>query len=65
MGWTVLPQPPCGPYLAHSDFRLFGPLKEAPRGPRLADDDEFKHSVCEELLRFSKELYATGIQRLT
>jgi histone-lysine N-methyltransferase SETMAR len=65
MGWTVLPHPLYSPDLAPSDFHLFGLLKDSLRGRRFADDDELKHSVREELRRFSKELYATGIQRLT
>jgi hypothetical protein len=31
----------------------------------LVGDDELKHSVLEELRRFSEMFYATGIQRLT
>jgi hypothetical protein len=65
MGWTVLPCPPFTPDLATSDFHIFGPLKDALRGRRFADDDELKHSVRDDLRRFSKELYTTGIQRLT
>jgi histone-lysine N-methyltransferase SETMAR len=65
MGWTVLPRPLYSPDLTPSDFHIFGPLKDALRGRRFADDDELKHSVREELRRFSKEFYATGIQRLT
>jgi hypothetical protein len=45
------------------DFRLFGPLKFAFRGLSFTEEDELKHSVREELRRFSKEFYATGIQR--
>ena len=30
---------------------------------RFAEDDELKHSAREKLRRFSKEFYATGIQR--
>jgi hypothetical protein len=40
-------------------------LKDALRGRRFADNDELKHSVRDELRRFSEELYTTGIQRLT
>jgi histone-lysine N-methyltransferase SETMAR len=65
MRWTVLPHRPFYPDLAPSDFHLIGPLKDALRGRRFADDDELKHSVREELRRLSKEFYATGIQRLT
>jgi histone-lysine N-methyltransferase SETMAR len=65
IGWTVLSHPPYSPDLAPSDFHLFVLLKDALRGRRFADDDELKHSVSEELRRFSKEFYATGIQHLT
>jgi len=65
VGWTVLyPSPYCLD-LAPTDFHLFGPLKEALRGRRVADDDELNHSVCEEPRHFSKEFIPTGIQRLT
>jgi hypothetical protein len=56
-------------YLQHrfttSDFHLFGPLKDAPRGRRFADDDELKLSVREEFRCFSKEFYSIGAQRPT
>jgi histone-lysine N-methyltransferase SETMAR len=65
MGWTVLPHPPYSPDLAPSDFHLFGPLKDALRGRRFADDEELKHSMPEELRHFSKDFYVTSIQRLT
>ena len=65
MGWTVLPHPPYSPDLAPYDFHLFGPLKDVLRGRRFADIDDLKYSVREELRRFSKELYATGLQHLT
>jgi hypothetical protein len=35
------------------------------RRRHFADIDDLKYSVREELRRFSKELYATGLQRLT
>jgi len=44
---------------------FFGPLKDALRGCRFADDDKLPHSVPEELRLFSKEFYATGLQLLT
>ena len=47
---------PCSTNLAPSDFNIFGPLKDALRRRRFEDDDELKHSVREELRRFSKEL---------
>jgi hypothetical protein len=47
--------------LAPTDFHLLGPSKDALRGRRFADDDKLKDSVREEIRRFSKEFYATGI----
>src|ERR1043165_4048959 len=32
LGWTTLPHPACSPYLAPSDYHLFGKLKEFLRG---------------------------------
>jgi hypothetical protein len=64
MGWTVLSHPPYSPDLAPPDFHIFGPLKDALRGRRFTEDDELKHSVREELRRFSKEFFATGMQLL-
>jgi len=37
----------------------FGSLKDSHRGRRFEHDDELKHSVREELRRFSKGLQAT------
>jgi hypothetical protein len=59
---------PQSPYSLKSespDFHIFGPLKDAIRRRRFAeDDDKLKHSGREELRRFSKDLYANGVQRL-
>jgi len=43
---------------------MFGPLKDALRRRLPADDDEAKHSLSDEVRRFSKEFDATGLQRL-
>lgn len=49
---------------APSDLHISGPLEDAVRGRCFVDDDgELKHSLREELRRFSKEFQATGIQR--
>jgi hypothetical protein len=61
----VLPHPPYISDLAPSDFHPFGPLLDAIRERRFAEDDELKHRVREELRRFTQEFHATGIQRLT
>jgi hypothetical protein len=61
---SVLTLPPYSPVLAPFDLHIFGPLKDALRGRRFADDDELKHSVREEFRRFGTGFYATGIQNL-
>jgi histone-lysine N-methyltransferase SETMAR len=65
VGRTVLPHSPYSPDLAPSDFVPFGLLKDALWGRRFADDNELIHRVREQLRRFSKEFYATVIERLT
>jgi hypothetical protein len=59
MGWKFHPHHPYSFYSARSDFHLFGALKDALRERRVAESDELKQR------RFSKELQATCIQRLT
>jgi hypothetical protein len=54
----VLPLPPYSSDLPPSDVRLFYPLK-------VADDDELKHNVCEELQTLQQRVLATDIQRVT
>jgi hypothetical protein len=44
--WTVLPDPPCCPDLAPSNFHIFGPLKAAVQGRCSADDTELKQHAC-------------------
>jgi hypothetical protein len=63
-GWTFFPHPSYSHDLAPSDFHLFGALKDAVRGRRFAEDGEMKHNVREEHRRFSKDIYATVMQRL-
>jgi len=52
----LLPCPPHSSDLALSDFQHFGPAKDELGGRRLADEDGLKHSVHEELQRFSTVL---------
>ena len=65
MKYIVLPNPPYSLDLAPSYFHLFGHLKDTLRGRRFVDDDGLRHRLREELQRFNKEFYSTGIQRLT
>jgi hypothetical protein len=62
--WTLPPHPRYSPDLTPGDFHLFVPLRDTLRGRRFADDEKLKQSVREELRRFSKEFYATSVQRL-
>ena len=62
MGWTVLPHRPCSPDLAPSNFHVFGSLDDALRGRRFAED-ELKLDVRIERRVFSRQFYATSIQR--
>jgi hypothetical protein len=48
MGWTVLPCPVDSPDLAHSNYHLFGPVKDALCGCHFADD-KLKQSFCDVL----------------
>jgi hypothetical protein len=43
----VLEHSACSPELDPSDFHPFGPLKNALRGRRFADDDDMKETVYE------------------
>jgi hypothetical protein len=52
------------PDFSPSNFHPFSLLEVALRGRPFADVDELKHGVHEELRRFGKEFYATGLQRL-
>jgi hypothetical protein len=65
MGWTVLPCPAHSPGLAPSDYRLFGPVRDALHVRHFVDDNELKQSFRDELRIRGREFYSTGIQRLT
>jgi len=43
--FELLPHPAYSPDLAQSDYHIFGPLKNALRGRRFANDDEVKDAV--------------------
>jgi hypothetical protein len=63
VGWTVPPSSSLQSRFRKPRLPLFGPPKDAFWGLRFTEEDELKHSVREELRRFSKEFYATGTQR--
>jgi hypothetical protein len=62
---TVLPHPAHSPDLAPSNYRLFGPVRDALRGRHFVDDNELKQSFRDELQSGGRAFYSTGIQRLT
>jgi hypothetical protein len=41
----MMEHPPYRPYLAPSDFHMFGPIKEALRGRRFSSDEEIIGAV--------------------
>jgi hypothetical protein len=63
--WTVLLHPHWSPDVAPPDFRTCGLLKDAFWDTPFCRRWPAKHSMREELRRFSKEFYATGVGRLT
>jgi histone-lysine N-methyltransferase SETMAR len=63
--WTVLPHPPYSPDLASSDYRLFSPSKEAIRGKKFEDNEEFISEVKRWLRQRPAEWYREVIQALT
>jgi hypothetical protein len=56
---------PYSPDLTFTYSHLVGPLENAFRRRLFAVDDDVKHSVREELRRFSKGFHAKGIALLT
>jgi len=65
IGVTVPLYCPYSPDLTFADSHLVGPLGNALRGRLFAVDDDLKHSVREELRRFSKGYYAKGVYLIT
>jgi histone-lysine N-methyltransferase SETMAR len=64
LNWEVLEHPAHSSDLAPSDFHLFGPLKNALRGRRFADDDERKEAV-HDWLRNQIQVFSYSIRKLT
>jgi len=52
--FEVLAHPSYSPDLGPSDYRLFGPLKEALRGHQFTSDQELKAAVCAWLTAWPK-----------
>ena len=57
---TELPHPPYSPYLAPSDFHLFGPLKDVVRGTRFENDESVIRAVRTWLREQETGWYSTG-----
>jgi len=62
--FECLPHPPYSPDFAPSDFRMFGPLKEAMGGKKFHSDEEVHHTVHEWLRGLPKEFFYKGIYAL-
>jgi histone-lysine N-methyltransferase SETMAR len=64
MGWEIIEHPPHSPDLAHSDFHLFGKLKERLSGKRFASDQEVENETRNWLTNLDANFYAEGILKL-
>jgi hypothetical protein len=60
----LLPHPPYSPDLAPPDYHIFGPIKDALRGRRLANDEEVKNAVHTWLRVKPKTFIPGDIRRL-
>ena len=57
LSFECLPHPPYSSDLASSDFRVFGPLKQAMGGKSFRSDEEFQQAVHEWLRSQPKEFF--------
>jgi histone-lysine N-methyltransferase SETMAR len=62
--WETLKHPPYGPDLSPSNYRLFGPLKEALGGHRFQSNDRVKEFVRNWAVTCPQTFYEEGIQKL-
>jgi len=62
--FEALAHPPYSPDLAPSDYRLFGPLKEALRGRRFTSDQELKEAEHAWITAQTKTLFSEGREKL-
>ena len=63
-GWTVLPHLPYSPDLAPSDFRFFGPLKNALCGTGFEDDESLIRAMRTWLCEQETSWYRKGMHAL-
>jgi len=59
---TIVPQPPCSPDLAPSDFFLFPKLKSTLKGRRFDTFDEIKKNSTKALFAIPKEAFQKAFQ---
>jgi histone-lysine N-methyltransferase SETMAR len=62
--FECLSHPPYSPYLASSDFHVFGPLKEAMGGKSFRSDEEVQQAVHEWLRSQPKYFFSRGIHAI-
>ena len=62
--WEVLPHPSNSPDLAHSDYHLFGFVKDQPRGQRYETTETIQKAVRHCLRMAGTEFYRRGIFKL-
>jgi histone-lysine N-methyltransferase SETMAR len=64
LSFECLPHLPYSPDLAHSDFHVFGPLKEAMGGKSFGSDEQVQQAVHEWLRSQPKYFFSRGIYAL-
>jgi histone-lysine N-methyltransferase SETMAR len=62
--WELPENPDYSPYLAPSDFHLFGPLKNQLGGKCFTDDEEVETEVQKWLRQQSRDFYAVVFNAL-
>ena len=64
LDWTVLPHPPYSPYLAPSDFHLFGPMKDGLHGQHFPSNDAVVWAVKQWATSTGADFYERSMQAL-
>jgi histone-lysine N-methyltransferase SETMAR len=62
--FEVVPHPPYSPYLAPSDFWLFGALKKHLKGNHFTCEEEVQATVAKRFQEQPEKFYTKGFQKL-
>jgi hypothetical protein len=64
LGWTVVPHPPYSPDLAHSEFHLFGSMKDGLHGQLFPSYDAVVQALKQWATSAGADFYEHGMQAL-